>query len=317
MLAPYPSSSYNGRPSFVNPKYLKKAQSEKPCLYKMSYDKDDLANIFSLNCEETLILEEKSRSKLDKELIKQWKQPITHEITVLAKNLLLPLAIKIKANANEFERALKQEMFEDLEYVQSLEKEVDELESKKAEFLNKYVLLLKECVLKDIMCAILRSFNNIDERTESQCSHLEKLQESECFEIELSNQNENDALEFSDFFEINKLKAQLQDKNIVISELKRLIEKMKGKYVDTKFEKPSVVRQPNAFRFQKPPVLGNVMIKRVYYVEGLNHNLLLVGQLCDADLEVEFRKSTCFVRDFQGNNLLTGTRGSDIYTIAL
>ncbi|GJU51492.1 integrase, catalytic region, zinc finger, CCHC-type containing protein [Tanacetum coccineum] len=64
-------------------------------------------------------------------------------------------------------------------------------------------------------------------------------------------------------------------------------------------------------------VQGNVMIKRVYYVEGLNHNLFFVGQFCDADLEVAFKKSTCFVRDLQGNDLLTGTHGSDLYTIAL
>ncbi|GJR57653.1 retrovirus-related pol polyprotein from transposon TNT 1-94 [Tanacetum coccineum] len=55
----------------------------------------------------------------------------------------------------------------------------------------------------------------------------------------------------------------------------------------------------------------------VYYVEGLNHNLFSVGQFCDADLEVAFRKSTCFVRDLQGNDLLTGNRGSDLYTISL
>ncbi|GKD11406.1 retrovirus-related pol polyprotein from transposon TNT 1-94, partial [Tanacetum coccineum] len=64
-------------------------------------------------------------------------------------------------------------------------------------------------------------------------------------------------------------------------------------------------------------VQGNVMIKRVYYVEGLNHNLFSVGQLCDADIEVAFRKSTCYIRDLQGNDLLTGNRGSDLYTIAL
>nr|GEY32245.1 hypothetical protein [Tanacetum cinerariifolium] len=52
------------------------------------------------------------------------------------------------------------------------------------------------------------------------------------------------------------LKAQLQDKNISISELKKLIEKGKGKYVDTKFDKPFVVRQPNAQRIPKPSVLG-------------------------------------------------------------
>ncbi|GKA12206.1 retrovirus-related pol polyprotein from transposon TNT 1-94, partial [Tanacetum coccineum] len=62
---------------------------------------------------------------------------------------------------------------------------------------------------------------------------------------------------------------------------------------------------------------GNVMIKRVYYVEGLNHNLFSVGQFCDADLEVAYMKSTCFVRDLQGNDLLTGNRGSDLYTISL
>ncbi|GKF74018.1 hypothetical protein Tco_0220350, partial [Tanacetum coccineum] len=64
-------------------------------------------------------------------------------------------------------------------------------------------------------------------------------------------------------------------------------------------------------------IQGNVTIKRVYYVEGLNHTLFSVGQFCDADLEVAFRKSTCFVRDLQGNDLLTGSRGSDLYTISL
>nr|GEY02628.1 retrovirus-related Pol polyprotein from transposon TNT 1-94 [Tanacetum cinerariifolium] len=54
-------------------------------------------------------------------------------------------------------------------------------------------------------------------------------------------------------------------------------------------------------------VQGAVMIKRVYYVEGLNHNLFSVGQFCDADLEVAFRKSTCYIRDLKGNDLLTGT----------
>nr|GEY55327.1 hypothetical protein [Tanacetum cinerariifolium] len=58
-------------------------------------------------------------------------------------------------------------------------------------------------------------------------------------------------------------------------------------------------------------------VEKVYYVEGLNHNLFSVGQFCDADLEVAFRKSTCIVRDLQGNDLLVGNRGSDLYTISL
>nr|GEY64085.1 retrovirus-related Pol polyprotein from transposon TNT 1-94 [Tanacetum cinerariifolium] len=52
-------------------------------------------------------------------------------------------------------------------------------------------------------------------------------------------------------------------------------------------------------------VQGNIMINRVYYIKSLNHTLFSVGQFCDADLEVAFRKSTCFVRDLQGNDLFT------------
>nr|GEV17800.1 reverse transcriptase domain-containing protein [Tanacetum cinerariifolium] len=52
-------------------------------------------------------------------------------------------------------------------------------------------------------------------------------------------------------------------------------------------------------------VQGAVTIKRVYYVEGLNHNLFSIGQFRDADLEVAFRKSMCYIRDLKGNDLLT------------
>nr|GFA48296.1 retrovirus-related Pol polyprotein from transposon TNT 1-94 [Tanacetum cinerariifolium] len=64
-------------------------------------------------------------------------------------------------------------------------------------------------------------------------------------------------------------------------------------------------------------VQGAITIKWVYYVEGLNHNLFSVGQLCDANLEVAFRKSTCYIRDLKGNDLLTGSRGTDLYLITL
>nr|GEZ72217.1 retrovirus-related Pol polyprotein from transposon TNT 1-94 [Tanacetum cinerariifolium] len=50
---------------------------------------------------------------------------------------------------------------------------------------------------------------------------------------------------------------------------------------------------------------------------GLNHNLISVGQFCDADLEVSFQKSTCYIRDLNGNDLLIGSRGTDLYSITL
>ncbi|GJU98489.1 hypothetical protein Tco_1327760 [Tanacetum coccineum] len=56
-------------------------------------------------------------------------------------------------------------------------------------------------------------------------------------------------------------------------------------------------------------VIGDSVISRVYYVEGLGHNLFSVGQFCDSDLEVAFRKHTCFVRDLDGVDLIKGSRG--------
>ncbi|GKD41454.1 integrase, catalytic region, zinc finger, CCHC-type containing protein [Tanacetum coccineum] len=61
---------------------------------------------------------------------------------------------------------------------------------------------------------------------------------------------------------------------------------------------------------------GNVTISRVYYVEGFGHNLISVGQFCDADIEVAFCKHSCFVHDLEGVDLLKGSRGSNLYSIS-
>ncbi|GJW33350.1 integrase, catalytic region, zinc finger, CCHC-type containing protein [Tanacetum coccineum] len=63
--------------------------------------------------------------------------------------------------------------------------------------------------------------------------------------------------------------------------------------------------------------IGNVTISRVYYVEGLGHNLFSVGQFCDSNLEVAFRQHTCFIQNLEGVDLLTGSRGNNLYTLSL
>nr|GEV53825.1 retrovirus-related Pol polyprotein from transposon TNT 1-94 [Tanacetum cinerariifolium] len=301
-------------------------------------------------------------------------------------------------------------MHADIKYVESFEKDIDELESDKVEFSNMYDMILQECVSNDVMCSYFLSLSDLDALAELQCLYHKKVKECDCLAQKLSKQIEsvnkevhnellqrlakvekhssyleialqkckeqvkNDTVwneqasnifrkEREQYIKIHDLKAQLQDKNIAISDLKKLIKKGKGKSVETKFDKPSVVQKPNAQRIPKPLVLGkpapfsnslerryfsktksvpktnvskglskpvnaqtlpqttrqafvpilrygdlvqgNITINRVYYIEGLNHNLFLVGQFFNANLEVAFRKSTCFVRDLQGNNLLT------------
>ncbi|GJY04158.1 retrovirus-related pol polyprotein from transposon TNT 1-94 [Tanacetum coccineum] len=64
-------------------------------------------------------------------------------------------------------------------------------------------------------------------------------------------------------------------------------------------------------------VIGGSVISKVYYVEGLGQNLFSVGQFCDSDLEVAFRKHTCYVRDTNGVELIKGSRGLNLYSISI
>nr|GFA80388.1 hypothetical protein [Tanacetum cinerariifolium] len=80
-----------------------------------------------------------------------------------------------------------------------------------------------------------------------------------------------------------------------------------GKKHEVKDQRRNVKLSKNKTSVTAYLVQGAVTIKRVYYVEGLNHNLFSIGQFCDADLEVAFRNSTCYIRDLKGNDLLTGT----------
>ncbi|GJT98147.1 retrovirus-related pol polyprotein from transposon TNT 1-94 [Tanacetum coccineum] len=61
-------------------------------------------------------------------------------------------------------------------------------------------------------------------------------------------------------------------------------------------------------------VIGESVISRVYYVEELGHNLFSVGQFCDSDLEVAFRKHSCYVRDTDGVELIKEVVATACYT---
>nr|GEX58913.1 integrase, catalytic region, zinc finger, CCHC-type, peptidase aspartic, catalytic [Tanacetum cinerariifolium] len=61
--------------------------------------------------------------------------------------------------------------------------------------------------------------------------------------------------------------------------------------------------------------LGDMIITRVYYVEGLKHNLFSVGQFCDADLEVAFRQHTCHIRNKDMVDLLQGSRSTNLSSL--
>nr|GEW48257.1 integrase, catalytic region, zinc finger, CCHC-type, peptidase aspartic, catalytic [Tanacetum cinerariifolium] len=350
--------------SFAKPEFLKKTQRVNPRLYDIGCYNDNLALILAPESDEVIRLEKESRSKLEKRMDESipWDQKCKS-----SKELF-----KIKRSVGT--------VFDGVEHCE-------------------------ETIAKRTY------FGHIDPFIQNM------IEANFCPEIQKIN---------ADLENFHDLKAQLQDKSIAISELKKLIEKLKGKNVDTKFEKSSVIRQLNAFKSQRPsisgkptifsdslerkdfsksntrepkrivkqcaakplrktvasesnqkprnttrklyerikivlfiidsgcskhmtanlkllinfvekflgtvkfgndqiaPILGYgdlvqgaITIKRFYYVEGLNHNLFSVDQFCDVDLEVAFRKSTCYIRDSNGNDLLTGSHGINLYSITL
>ncbi|GJU49520.1 retrovirus-related pol polyprotein from transposon TNT 1-94 [Tanacetum coccineum] len=143
------------------------------------------------------------------------------------------------------------------------------MELKKHSFCMKSDRLFKGLAYyADHMNAILGVYTDLDEVTNLQCDYVETWEKCKHLEKELSkSRTMSKSFEALQKHAINLeldlqqyLKAQLQDKGIAISELKKLIEKMKGKYVETKFEKSSVIRQPNAFKSQRQSILGKPAI---------------------------------------------------------
>ncbi|GJR40886.1 integrase, catalytic region, zinc finger, CCHC-type containing protein [Tanacetum coccineum] len=92
-----------------------------------------------------------------------------------------------------------------------------------------------------------------------------------------------------------------------------LDECMSSKLFSVKFRNDHVAKILGYGDYQ----IGNVTISRVYYVEGLGHNLFSVGKFYDSNHEVAFRQHTCFILNLEGVDLLTGSRGNNLYTLSL
>nr|GEU58384.1 copia protein [Tanacetum cinerariifolium] len=84
---------------------------------------------------------------------------------------------------------------------------------------------------------------------------------------------------------------------------------------NSKVKKPKKVGSIERLASPKPSKPRSFL--RVYFVEGLGHNLFSVGQFCDLDLEVAFRRNACFVRNLEVVDLLSGNRTTNLYTINL
>ncbi|GJR12122.1 retrovirus-related pol polyprotein from transposon TNT 1-94 [Tanacetum coccineum] len=218
---------------------------------------DNLALMLAPDSDETIRLEKERRSKLS-DLIR----PFDYDQLNNLYDWFVPQ--REKGNALLFE------YFNSLEHEVTLSNL--NLETQKTQFLNEIDRISREYYYVDHMNAILGIYTDLDEFTDLQCDYVETWEKCEHLEKELSksrtmsknfealqkhainleldlqqckekikndksfkeNQSNVFLKEREQYFEIQDLKAQLQDKGIAISELKKLIEKMKGKSVETK-----------------------------------------------------------------------------------
>ncbi|GKA01333.1 retrovirus-related pol polyprotein from transposon TNT 1-94 [Tanacetum coccineum] len=225
-------------------------------------------------------------------------------------------------------------------------------EVKMNQVLSENERLLAQAIDHDIVKTVVNLSVN-DETYDKLCKSFTTL-EKHCITLEADSQlnqeifqQKNSVLDqnapsFTQLFELSELRAQSQEKDTVIVKLKEQIKSLKGNvdevvqivlwYLDSgcskhmtgdrsqltnfiskflgtvKFGNDQVAKIMGYGDYQ----IGNVTISRVYYVEGLGHNLF-----CDSNLEVAFRQHTCFIRNLEGVDLLTGSRGDNLYTLSL
>nr|GEX03483.1 integrase, catalytic region, zinc finger, CCHC-type, peptidase aspartic, catalytic [Tanacetum cinerariifolium] len=327
------------RTSFAKPEFLKKLRRANPRLYDIGCYNDNLALMLAPDSDEVIRLEKESRSKVS-DLIRPFDYENLNNLPQLKSNLMGDRVL------HKNSRGKKQEVEDQCRNVKLSKNKTSVTtcnDSLNAKNLNvKFVsAMCDKCVLidKHAMC-VLNSVAKPIKRTVA----LESNKKPRNFTRKLCESvSKTCSWWYSKFTPSGyKWKHKYGKENVNLKVSMPLGNTSRtANVMDTMTSRRSTVLNTplssNSFATRRDcpihlkfrndqiaPILrygdlvqGAVTIKRVYYVEWLNHNLFSVGQFWDADFEVAFRKSTCFIRNLKGNDLLTGSHGTDLYSITL
>nr|GEV20593.1 retrovirus-related Pol polyprotein from transposon TNT 1-94 [Tanacetum cinerariifolium] len=198
---------------------------------------------------------------------------------------VIPFFKTLKKHFEGVQKALTKEIKEIKDVFEELEAEVaqnivdrkhDEIERKNLLIANDNLIV--ECLSNDVFYVATNSKLNVARFTEMHVANT--IVEVRCLELEAELSNLRDKSHNSCSKHIT------EDRSRLMNFIKKFI---------------GIVRFGNdhfgAIMGYGDYVIGDSVISRVYYMEGLGHNLFSVGQFCDSDLEVTFRKHSCYVRD--------------------
>ncbi|GJY27153.1 integrase, catalytic region, zinc finger, CCHC-type containing protein [Tanacetum coccineum] len=303
---------------YQNPYHLKKAQRIKPTLYDGIVMSDKHVVMHVIDDEETLILEEKSRSKMSEKA----KDP-----EIINKN--------ISHNTIDYEKLNR--LFED--FGKQAPKELPKIslvnESlKKLKFhLARFDNVVKIRTTPDARTDEFFEYNDLKAQLQDKDSTICKIKGKEIVDIAAQIPSANTIVLGMFKLDLEPLapkellvyvrdtcpnSIKLSAKKVVVTP-KNIVKKVRIEVLSrlfsgtVRFGNDHIARIMGYGDYQ----LGNVTISTVYYVEGLGHNLFFVGQFCDADLELAFWKNTCFISNLEGVDLLSESHDTNLYMISL
>nr|GEW72340.1 reverse transcriptase domain-containing protein [Tanacetum cinerariifolium] len=200
----------------------------------------------------------------------------------------------------------------------SLAKETDESLAKHKALELEIKRLLKAVASQDIM-SVMQNYSVVD--TSNLQTELDHTQER--FENYIMKKENEYAKLWNDWVLSAYKSSQRKNKEVEVEEHHRnlLLSKNK-KHMSSacnsiKLDSQNVISKVVCAMCFGDLQWGNILIIRVYFVEGLGHHLFSVWQFCDSDLEVAFRRNACFVRNLEGVYLLKGDRSTNLYSINL
>nr|GEV46311.1 retrovirus-related Pol polyprotein from transposon TNT 1-94 [Tanacetum cinerariifolium] len=305
---------------FQNPFYLKKAQHLKPKLYDGNVIKNTCA-ILILDSKETLMLAEESRSKM---ILKQQD----------------PMILENKVNTKPVDYANSMRFLDPSPSSTPTRVKVSkELPKEKGLIIEKFRDELRKLKGKVVVVNVVTSYTIAPEMLTIDVEPIApKLLNNKTVHSNYLRHTQEQAAILRECVPnvINDVNASSKSKS-TLKYSKRKVWKPTGKYLDSGCSKhmtedhSQLTNFVNKFlgtvKFRNDHVakimgygdyhIVNVMITRVYYVEGLGHNLFSVGQFYDSNLKVAFRQHTCFIHNLEGVDLLTGSRGNNLYTLSL
>ncbi|GJV68976.1 hypothetical protein Tco_1484485 [Tanacetum coccineum] len=166
----------------------------------------------------------------------------------------------------------------------------------------------------DVYIELSKRFTNL----EQYCISLEVAMQlnKQIFQQDKTCANQNNP-EIQEYFEHNDLKAQLQAKDTVICKLKETIHSLRENANPDKVKKD--IDEIETINIELEHNLKTQIQEKVFANAALKNELRKhKGKtVIDTDFEIAFRRHTCFVRNLKGVDLLTGSRGTNLYTLSI